>query len=82
MEARAHTTPETRNVLRRYLRNRTMTRSSHQAITLQVIKKSTNFSNLSHDRLADSLRRHNFILSGVRPETISLCPINPAQMHG
>lgn len=37
MEVRRHTTPETRNALRKYLRNRMMTGSIHQAVTVQAL---------------------------------------------
>jgi len=37
MEARAHTTPEDRQALRSYLRNRRLTASVHQTITTQTL---------------------------------------------
>lgn len=37
MEVQAHTTPETRNDLRVYLRNRRLMASHHQAITFQTL---------------------------------------------
>ena len=37
MEVQAHTTPETRQALRDYLRNRRMTTSIHQTITTQTL---------------------------------------------
>jgi hypothetical protein len=37
MEVQAHTTPESRQVLRRYLRDRRMTTSIHQTITTQAL---------------------------------------------
>jgi hypothetical protein len=37
MEVQAHTTPESRQVLRRYLRDRRMTTSIHQTITTQTL---------------------------------------------
>jgi hypothetical protein len=37
MEVVAHTTPESRQVLRRYLRDRRMTTSIHQTITTQTL---------------------------------------------
>lgn len=37
MEVRAHTTPEDRQALRDYLRNRRMTTSIHQTITTQTL---------------------------------------------
>ena len=37
MEVQAHTTPESRQVLRNYLRNRRLTTSIHQTITTQTL---------------------------------------------
>ena len=37
MEVQAHTTPETRQALRSYLRNRRLTTSLHQTITTQAL---------------------------------------------
>lgn len=37
MEVRAHTTPEDRQALRSYLRNRRLTTSVHQTITTQTL---------------------------------------------
>lgn len=37
MEVQAHTTPESRQELRNYLRNRRMTTSIHQTITMQTL---------------------------------------------
>jgi hypothetical protein len=37
MEVQAHTTPETRQALRSYLRNRRLTTSVHQTITTQTL---------------------------------------------
>jgi hypothetical protein len=37
MEVQAHTTPESRQALRRYLRDRRMTTSIHQTITTQSL---------------------------------------------
>lgn len=37
MEVQAHTTPETRDALRVYLRNRRLMASHHQAITFQTL---------------------------------------------
>lgn len=37
MDVRAHTTPEDREALRNYLRNRRMTTSIHQTITTQAL---------------------------------------------
>ncbi len=37
MEVRAHTTPEDRQALRNYLRNRRLTTSLHQTITTQTL---------------------------------------------
>ncbi len=37
MEVQAHTTPETRQALRSYLRDRRMTTSIHQTITTQTL---------------------------------------------
>jgi len=37
MDVRAHTTPEDRQALREYLRNRRMTTSIHQTITTQTL---------------------------------------------
>ncbi len=37
MEVQAHTTPESRQVLRSYLRNRRLTTSIHQTITTQAL---------------------------------------------
>jgi len=37
MEVQAHTTPESRKALRTYLRNRRMTISVHQTITMQTL---------------------------------------------
>jgi len=37
MEVRAHTTPEDRQALRSYLRNRRLTTSIHQTITAQTL---------------------------------------------
>lgn len=37
MEVQAHTTPESRQALRRYLRDRRMTTSIHQTITMQTL---------------------------------------------
>ena len=37
MEVRAHTTPEDRQALRSYLRNRRLTTSIHQTITTQTL---------------------------------------------
>lgn len=37
MDVRAHTTPEDRQALRDYLRNRRMTNSIHQTITTQTL---------------------------------------------
>lgn len=37
MEVQAHTTPESRQSLRRYLRDRRMTTSIHQTITAQTL---------------------------------------------
>jgi hypothetical protein len=37
MEVQAHTTPESRQALRNYLRNRRLTTSIHQTITTQTL---------------------------------------------
>lgn len=37
MEVQAHTTPETRQALRNYLRQRRLTTSIHQTITMQTL---------------------------------------------
>ena len=37
MEVQAHTTPESRQALRSYLRNRRLTNSVHQTITTQAL---------------------------------------------
>lgn len=37
MDANAHTTPEARNALMKYLRDRRMTTSIHQTITVQAL---------------------------------------------
>lgn len=37
MEVQAHTTPDSRQELRNYLRNRRMTTSIHQTITMQTL---------------------------------------------
>ena len=37
MEVQAHTTPESRQALRKYLRDRRMTTSIHQTITMQTL---------------------------------------------
>jgi hypothetical protein len=37
MEVQAHTTPDSRQELRNYLRNRRMTTSVHQTITMQTL---------------------------------------------
>lgn len=37
MDVQAHTTPESRQALRSYLRNRRMTTSIHQTITTQTL---------------------------------------------
>lgn len=37
MEVQAHTTPESRNALRSYLRQRRLTTSIHQTITVQTL---------------------------------------------
>ncbi len=37
MEVQAHTTPESRQALRKYLRDRRMTTSVHQTITMQTL---------------------------------------------
>jgi hypothetical protein len=37
MDVQAHTTPETRQALRRYLRDRRLTTSVHQTITAQTL---------------------------------------------
>lgn len=44
MEVQAHTTPEARNDLRVYLRNRRLMGSHHQAITYQTRYFTTRFS--------------------------------------